>query len=130
MKTSRTKIAGVIAGRTASTKNTKKLSREIAAYLIDNRRVNDLNSILRDVQEDRAKTGIVEVSATSAHPINSAIKADITKQIKQLYPHAQQVIISEYHDLAVIGGVRLELANQQLDLSIISSLNKFRQLTA
>jgi F0F1-type ATP synthase delta subunit len=30
----------------------------------------------------------------------------------------------------VIGGVRLSLANQQLDLSVESKLNKFKQLTA
>jgi len=37
--------------------------------------------------------------------------------------------MSERIDPDVIGGIRLELANQQLDVSIRSRLNKFIQLT-
>ncbi len=129
MKVSRVKIANVIAPKAAYTKQPKKLSRAIAAYLIENHRVNDLNSILRDIQQEWADHGIVEVNATSAHPLNAAVKADIKQEVKRLYPKADKIIISEYHDPEILGGLRLVLANQQLDLSIENNLNKFRQLT-
>ena len=129
MKTPRTRIAGTIARQTLKDGVSKKLSREVAAYLLSERRVSDLDSVLRDVQADWAAAGYVEVTAASAHPLTPNVKADIIKQIKQLYPEAKRIIVSEVHDPSVIGGVRLRLANQQLDLSVEARLNRFKQLT-
>jgi len=130
MKTPRTQIAGTIAGKTLKSGLSKRLSREIAAYLLSESRVNELDSVLRDVQSDWAEAGYVEVIASSSHALTAANKADITKRIKRLYPGAKRIIVTEAYDLDVIGGVRLSLANQQLDLSVEAKLNKFKQLTS
>lgn len=129
MKQARSKIAGTIANRTLKQGSSKKLSREIAAYLMSEGRVSELDSVMRDVQSDWAAAGIVEVTAASAHPLTAAVKATITRQVKSIYPNAKQIIITESHDPEVIGGVRLSLPNQQLDLSVEAKLNKFKQLT-
>jgi F0F1-type ATP synthase delta subunit len=129
MKTPRNRIATVIAERTLNKGASKDLSAEVAAYLLAERRVSELDSILRDVQADWAIAGYVEVIATSAHQLTAEVKADITKQVSRLYPNAKQIIVTEARDPEVIGGVRLELANQQLDLSVEAKLNKFKQLT-
>jgi len=129
MKTSRTRIAHTIADRTLSGSSKKKLSQEVAAYLLTERRVGELDSLLRDVQADWAEAGYVEVLAASAYPLSAATKADIEKRIKPLYPNAKRIIVTEVHDTNVIGGVCLSLANQQLDLTIEAKLNKFKQLT-
>lgn len=129
MKARRTRIAQTIADKTLKSGSSKRFSQEIAAYLLSERRTDELDSILRDVQGDWAKAGRVEVIASSAHPLSPAVRADITKQIKRLYPSAQKIIVTEIHDPAVIGGVRLNLAEQQLDLSVEAKLNKFKQLT-
>ena len=129
MKTSRVKLARAIADRSLKAGASKRLSREVAAYLLAERRVNELDSVLRDVQADWAEAGFVEVIAASAHPLTSAAKADITKRAKQLYPAAKRIIVTEVHDPAVIGGVRLNVANRQLDLSVEAKLNTFKQLT-
>lgn len=106
------------------------LAKQVAAYLLAEGRVQELDSILRDVQADWAEAGQVEVLASSAFPLSMGIRADVTKQIKSLYPDAKQVIVTEVLDPEIIGGVRLSLANQQLDLSVEAKLNKFKQLTA
>jgi F0F1-type ATP synthase delta subunit len=129
MKASRTKLAQAIADRTLKTGASKSLSREVAAYLLSERRVNELDSVLRDVQADWAAAGFVEVIASSAHPLTAAAKADITRQVKRLYPAAKRIIVTEVHDPAIIGGVRLNVANRQLDLSVEAKLNTFKQLT-
>ncbi len=108
----------------------KRLSREVAAYLLTEGRTAELDSIVRDVQADWAEAGIVEVIASSAHPLTASIKADIKAQMRGLYPKAKQIIVTEAHDPDVIGGVRLNMAGQQLDLSVQAKLNKFKQLTA
>ena len=130
MKTPRTRISNIISDRTLRSGITKNLSREIAAYLLRERRVAELDSVMRDVQSNWAAAGQVEVIAASAHPLTAVVKADITKQAKALYPNAKKIIVTEVTDPAALGGVRLTMANQQLDLSVEAKLNKFKQLTA
>lgn len=129
MKARRTRISQVIADKTLKQGVSKNYSRQIAAYLLAERRTGQLGSILRDVQADWAEAGQVEVIASSAHPLTVAIRADIKKQVKKQYPQAKTVIITEILDPAVLGGVRLDLPGRQLDLSAQAKLNKFKQLT-
>jgi F-type H+-transporting ATPase subunit delta len=128
MKTSRTRIAQAVADTTLSKGVSKRFSKELAAYLLSERRVGELDSLLRDVQADWAEAGHVEVIARSAHPLSGTVKADITREVKKLYPKAKQIVINEVADPEIVGGVRLNLANQQLDLSIRSKLNTFKRL--
>lgn len=130
MKAPRTRIASTIATRALRSGSSAGLAKEVAAYLLAEGRVGELDSILRDVQADWADAGYVEVLAASAHPLSADVRASITTQVKSLYPAAKQVIVTEVPDPHVIGGVRLSLANQQLDLSVEAKLNKFKQLTA
>jgi F0F1-type ATP synthase delta subunit len=129
MKVSRSRLAAVIAERSLTTISAHKLAQEIAAYLLDEGRTSELDSILRDIMQYRSDEGIVEVMAVSAYDIDAQVRRDIEVQVRELYPHAKQILISGVHDASVIGGVRLELANQQLDLSIRAKLNRFKQLT-
>jgi F0F1-type ATP synthase delta subunit len=129
MKAPRTRISRVIADKTLKQGSSKRLSREVAAYLLAERRTGQLESILRDIQADWAEAGRVEVIATSAHPLTAAVQADIKRRIKKVYPDAKQIIVTGQHDPEVIGGVRLSLADRQLDLSVQAKLNQFKQLT-
>ena len=128
-KQPRTKIAHAIAGTTLKSGTTKQYSDQIAAYLLSERRTSELNSLMRDVQADWTDAGHVEVTASSAHPLTDGIRETIKQRIQELYPSASRIIVTEAHDPDVIGGVRLSLANQQLDLSIEAKLNRFKQLT-
>lgn len=131
MKTRRTRIAKLVADRTLIKGGmSKRLSREVAAYLLTEGRTAELDSIVRDVQADWAEAGIVDVIASSAHPLTAPAKADIKKQVRELYPKAKRIIVTEVYDPGVIGGVNLNMAGRQLDLSVQAKLNKFKQLTA
>jgi len=105
------------------------LSREIAAYLLSEGRTNELDSVLRDVMQYRADHGIVEVITVVAYPLADTVRADIESVARELYPAAKQIIISQERDETVIGGARIEFANEQLDLSVRAKLNRFKQLT-
>lgn len=128
MKAPRTRLAKLIADKTLKGGVSKGFDREVAAYLLSEGRVNELDSLLRDVQADWAEAGHIEVVARSAHPLTESVRADIKRRVKQVYPAAKQVVINETVDPEVVGGVRLSLPNQQLDLSIRSKLNTFKQL--
>jgi F0F1-type ATP synthase delta subunit len=129
MKAPRTRLAQFIADKTLRSGASKRFSREIAAYLLTEQRTGELDSILRDVQHDWAEAGVVEVIASSAHPMTVRIRSDITREVKRVYPKARSVVITEQYDPEIIGGVRLNLPDRQLDLSVEAKLNKFKQLT-
>jgi len=129
MKTPRRRLAQTIADRSRSG-STKQLSQEVAAYLLDEGRVVELESLLRDVQADWAAAGYVEVLAHRAHALSEQNRTDIKQQIQAIYPQAKTITITEVHDPGVIGSVRLSLADRQLDLSVEAKLHKFKQLTA
>jgi F0F1-type ATP synthase delta subunit len=130
MKQPRTKIARLVAEKTLHKRSPKRFSRELAAYLLSEHRVNELDSLLRDVQHDWAEAGYVEILARSARPLTVAVKTDIKRRIKQIYPKARRITVTEIHDPTVVGGARLQLADQQLDISVAADLARFRQLTA
>jgi F-type H+-transporting ATPase subunit delta len=129
-KQPRTRIAEVIAERTLAGGDDTTLVQEVAAYLLDQDRTDELESILRDVMQYRADHGIVEVIAHTAHPLAPETKQAVERETRRIYPAAKQIIVSEQVDPTLVGGVRLEFANQQLDLSVRSKLNLFKQLTA
>jgi F0F1-type ATP synthase delta subunit len=129
MKTPRSRISSTIADKTLKSGSTKAYAREVAAYLLGEKRTGDLDSIMRDVQADWAEHGRVEAIVRSAHPLTTGAKADITKRVKALYPSAKTVIVTDVLDPTVLGGVEIRVANRVLDLSVEAKLNKFKQLT-
>jgi len=129
MKVPRTRIASTIADQTLSKGISQEYVRELAAYLLAERRVGELDSILRDVQREWAERGYVEVLARSAHSLTAEVKADIVDQVRTLYPNAKDIVVTGVADPSVVGGVRLDLADQQLDLTVRAKLHKFKQLT-
>jgi F0F1-type ATP synthase delta subunit len=131
MKTPRHIIARVLADKSMDENlDMDAFSREVAAFLLINGRTGELSSLIRDIQELRAKRGYVEVIAASAHQLDEAAKQDITAEIRQLYPDAKNIRITEVRDPEILGGVKLITANQQLNASVRAKLDRFKQLTA
>lgn len=130
MKISRRHLAEVIAERTLHVSDTKALAREIAAYALSERRVAELESLLRDVLEYRAQHGIVEAKVVSAHDLTEDVIRDVKAILKEEYPKAKELHINEKHDPDAIGGLRIELANEQLDMTVRRKIDLFKRLTA
>ena len=129
MKVSRHRLSRLIATRSLKQGVNKRFAREVAAYLLSERRTSELNSILRDVQADWAAAGFVEAVTTTAHPLTNAVRNDIKRQLKKPYAKAKRIDITEVHDPEIIAGLRLDLPNQQLDLSAQAKLNQLKQAT-
>jgi F-type H+-transporting ATPase subunit delta len=129
MRPSRKKIAAVIDSRIRNGESINKIAKEMAAYLLDNNRSSELESIMRDVIALRAEQGQVEVSVSTAHKLEAGTKEDLKKLIKTIRPAAKDIQIDEDIDPSLIGGLKLGVVNQSLDLSIRAKLNKLKQLT-
>jgi F0F1-type ATP synthase delta subunit len=127
-KVSRTQLAKLLAERFATTQDRAKLEQEVAAYLLSEKRASELDSLMRDIAQLRADEGYVEADVVSAFPLSPAAEADVKAVLKGAYPSAKSIRLNERRDERVIGGVKLEPANQQMDMSIRAKLNRFKQL--
>lgn len=122
-KLSRKELAETIA-RLIHEGDTAKLAEEVAAYLIAERRVKELDSLMRDVALIRQQTyDITEATATTALPLVDEVRRDIKEYLK-----AQKFILNEQQDASLVGGLRLEAGETQLDISIHNRLRKLKQL--
>ena len=129
MKASISSIASIISSKTIGGIPPKNLSKDIAAYLLDEGRTGELSSLLRTVQEDWAQQGLVEATVSSAFSVNESVKKDIKTEIKKIYPNAKNINLIMEHDPSLVGGIKISTANDQMDISILSKLSKFKQLT-
>lgn len=126
----RHQLAKTIAERTMQVQDDKQLAKEVAAYLLSENRTAELESVMRDIRQYRAENGIVEATAVSAHELNDKVMSDIKSLLRSAHPNAKKVIVKTELDRSVIGGVRVDMANQQLDLTVRSKLNTFKRLTS
>jgi F0F1-type ATP synthase delta subunit len=130
MKTPLGQVALVLSERTMSkTFNEARFSKEVAAYLLTTGRTGQLNSLVRDMTKQWAQHGIIEVTVISAHELDAKVISDIKAKTRQLYPDAKKIIINNRYEKDLIGGVRIELPDFQLDLSLRSKLDRFKALT-
>ena len=127
-KIPRYQLAQVVSELSLSDRSPKALAKSVAAYLLEERRSSELDSLLRDVQKLRAQAGHVEVLAKMARePLNQDLLKQMGRPFKALYPGAKSVTVTPVGDAHVIGGASLELAEQRLDLSIARRLRRFKQ---
>lgn len=126
----RQELAEIIGKRTLGARNRTELVSSIAAYLAGAHKSVDLDSLIRDVLLYRQASGIIEAVAVSAHELSPVVIRDIEALLKEHYPKAKTILVDQKLDPAVVGGVRIELPNEVLDLSVKSKLNLFKRLVA
>lgn len=129
MKVSHRQLAEIIGKLTHDTHDVKTLATEIAAYLISEKKVASLNSIVRDIMQYRADNGVVEATAVSAHQLENSVISDIQEILKANFPATKMISVNEQIDSSVVGGVRIDFANEMLDMTTKSKMNKFKRLT-
>lgn len=130
MKVPRHILAEAIAERTIHVHDAKLLAREIAAYLLAERRTGDLESILRDIMQYRTDHGVLEAEAVTAHSVQPHVLSQVKELLQAAYPKAKTVHVGARQDPALIGGIRIDMANQQLDMSVQAKVATFKRLTS
>lgn len=126
----RKELAGIIGEQTLHIVDNNTLAKAVAAYLSAEHRSVDINTLMRDIMQYRLERGIVEVVAISAHELTPVVLADIKSLMHEHFPAAKEIIIDTRIDESVVGGIRLELPQETLDLSVKAKLNLFKQLVA
>ena len=83
-KLPRTLIAKLIAERSMKPVSANNLAQEIAAYLVFEGRTNELDSLLRDIQQYRADNGILEVNAITANPLDASTLSELKSRLSEI----------------------------------------------
>jgi len=128
MKVPRAQIVNVIAERTLTLKDPVRLAQVIAAYLLDEHRTADLEPLLRDIMQYRLDHGLLEATITSAHELTTATHTEIRKILSASHPNVKKQQLDSEINPDVIGGIRVTLPNEQLDETIRTKLDRFKQL--
>lgn len=120
-KLSRRDLATHFAEGYLSGTSLKKLSRELAAYLIESRRTKELTLLIRDIQYYLAEKGYVIGTVTSAHELSAAMKKAIESYAKKK-SGAAKLQLDAIVDENVLGGVKVELPGHELNTTITRQL--------
>ncbi|MDB5162163.1 MAG: atpH [Candidatus Saccharibacteria bacterium] len=103
------------------TDNARTVVKQLAAYLVENRRTKELELIVRDVDYFLSQRGIITATITSAFDLSvetkKAITAFITNKTK-----ASSVIVGTTIDPSVIGGVKINLPGYEFDQTVAHQL--------
>lgn len=106
----------------------RQIAEKIAAYLVLEGKTSEVNSLARDIlQLQTDKFGLVEVTAVSAHQLDEDSRRQIEGMVRRTHPQAKKIIINERVDEGVIGGIRLEFANELLNNTVDARLNNLRE---
>ena len=128
---SRKQLAEIIGEKTLQIKDTDTLAQEIAGFFASSSHGQmDIDSLMRDVMKYRQNHGFVEATAVSAHALDDRIIADVRDLLSEHFPDAKHIKINNRTDKDIVGGVRIDLPAESLDLSIRSKLNTFKKLVA
>lgn len=121
-------IARTIVAQLLSGTSRAEVATRLAAYLVEERRPNDLRGIMREVEKQMLSDhGRLYVRAVSRHPLSEEQTQTIT-QIFGTQPGVKEVVVETEIDTTVVGGVRCETANSRLDLTVRRQLQNLKTL--
>ncbi|MDQ5932280.1 MAG: F-type H+-transporting ATPase subunit delta [Patescibacteria group bacterium] len=123
-KLSRRKLALYAAERITSGESKNVILREVAAYLIDTGRKREASLVVRDIEAMLLHSGTAVGSVTTARPLSQASRTAIESFITKSYPEVKRVVLREFIDETLIGGLKLELPGYQFDASVKAKLQK------
>lgn len=107
-------------------KGAKKATEQLAAYMLENRLHAQTTEILESIQAEYQRVhGIVEATTASVHPLT----ADLKKRIQAIVAkktNAKKVVLHELIDPSVLGGVKINAPDMELDLTLKTKLAKLK----
>lgn len=122
-KISRRKIAQYAADKIERDGLKSQLIDEIAAYLIESKRLREADLVVRAIEDELAYRGTVIARVTSARPIDASLR----KKIEATIQGADRVLVEEIVDPTVVGGVRIETPGKLLDATLKRKILALRQ---
>ncbi len=119
-KLSRRKLAQYVADQLLE--GNVSVIRELAAFLVDDRRTKEAELVIRDIESALARRGVVIADVESAHELSKDARDAIVSFVKATTT-ASQVELGTSVDESLIGGFRLTVPGGVLDTTVKHSLD-------
>jgi F0F1-type ATP synthase delta subunit len=126
----RTELAKIINKLIIASKDQKSLAKEIAGYLVSSHQISQAEAILRNIESLRAQNGLIEATVTTAFPIDAQLAKQVKSVLQAQYPAAQQIILDNQVEPAVLSGVAIETIDKQMDQTARGKLLKLTKAVA
>jgi len=108
--------------------NLSRLAKTLWLELQRQKKFNQLDRLLRLIDEEKAKRdGKIMVKVTSAQKLDEQMKLDIAKKIESKTGLKAETSFSE--DQSILGGLKIKIQDEVLDLSWRGKLEKIKQMT-
>lgn len=120
-KLSRTKLARYVAAEVQAGRSETAI-RQLAAYLVQTGRAREAELVIRAVNEELERGGVVIASVTSAEPIDQAVRDAVASMLG-----SSQVAFDETVDPGVLGGIRVVTPSRLLDATFRRRLTTLRE---
>ncbi len=124
-KLDRSVLADVVSDLSLDQKaDLKTLCKSVAAYLLEEHRELELDSLVRDIQKSWSNKGYVDLLVRVARPLPNETIDLMADRFADIYPSAK-IAVSTVVDPSIIGGASVELADQRFDITISRRLSRF-----
>jgi len=101
------------------------VTRQLAAYLVETKRVREARLIVRDIEAALADRGVLLADVVSSRDLAADTKDAITSFLKKA-TGAHDVKLRTSVNANLLGGVLIETPSERLDASLRHRLNQLR----
>ncbi len=100
---------------------TPALAQQLAAYLLDTRQSKELGKLSRAIEAELNSRGTSQVTITSVHKISETVKQELANLLG-----AKNPVFTEVLDSSIVGGVKAQSMESEIDLTVRARLNRFK----
>lgn len=124
-KLSRRKIADYVVGTILDGGNLDRVTKQLAGYLLESRRVNELDHIVRDIEFALSTRGHLVARVVSARKLSKETAKAIENMLKS--SNSAKHVYAKYDiDESLIAGVKIEIPDKRIDKSVSRKLSILR----
>ncbi|MCA9338720.1 F0F1 ATP synthase subunit delta [Candidatus Saccharibacteria bacterium] len=129
MAISRRQIAYYTADALHQGVDMKAIVKQLAAYLVEAKKTNELSLLLKDVEAILSeKYGVTLAKVTTARPLDELQRKELASFIKK-QENSKEVTLQEITDPSLIGGVVIETPTSLLNASVSWQLQQLKALS-
>ncbi len=124
-KLSRRKIADYMVSTILDGGNLGQVTKQLAGYLLESKRVNELDHIVRDIEFSLSTHGHLVARIISAHDLSKETAKAIETMLKS--SNSAKHVYAKYDiDKLLIAGVKIEIPDKRIDKSVSRKLSILR----
>lgn len=102
----------------------KNAIKQLAAFLVTNRRTREAGLIARDLEAEFAKNGHVLARVTSPRKLSDELQTRIEELAKDAFGDVRHVSVDNELDESLLAGMKVDFPGKQIDLTAKAKLEK------